>query len=208
MDAGARALYTAAAMARSKTNKWVTLALAATAGFGAYELGFFDDEAQDGLGHLSNQVWIERLPQNDRDQIHHLVLLEQGRDRFGGFGRSSQWRHFLEIFMWHRENNRLTLHLPQDRVRLDLEARVWDCEGEAPAPFELCLELTGHRGHKAHYYSRRDWVIEAGAAPDIAGLPEVVPHAAPTVPAGMEFADAVDGAALLALRASGPEVAR
>jgi hypothetical protein len=186
-------------MARSKTNKWVGLGLAATVGFAAYELGLFGSSHADGLEHLSNQVWIERLPQNDRDQIYHLVLLEQGRDRFGAFGRSSQWRHFVELFAWHREQERLTLHLPQDRVRLNLEARVWECEGEAPAPFELCLELKGERGHTARYYSRHDWVIDAdGAAPHIEGLPEITPHAPPTLPAGAEFADDPDASALLA----------
>ncbi|HEY8380416.1 MAG TPA: hypothetical protein VIK91_28230 [Nannocystis sp.] len=183
-------------MARKRRNKWVIAALVATTGIAAYELGFVGD-TQGELEHLSNQVWIERLPQNDRDQIHHLVLLEQGRDRVGGFGRSSQWRHFLEIFMWHREGKRLTLHLPQDRIRLDLEARVWDCEDEAPAPFELCLELTGQRGHTARYYSRRDWVIDGNSAPAIAGLPEVVPHAAPTLPEGIEFTAAPDAVAML-----------
>ena len=185
-------------MARSKTNKWVGLGLAATVGLGAYELGLFDCASTSGVEHLSNQVWIERLPQNDRDQIHHLVLLEQGRDRFGAFGKSSQWRHFLEIFAWHREQSRLTLHLPQDRVRVDLEARVWECEDEAPAPFELCLELKGERGHTARYYSRFDWVIEDGNVPHIEGLPELAPHAAPVLPEGLEFTPDPDAQALLA----------
>ncbi|WAS96324.1 hypothetical protein [Nannocystis punicea] len=185
-------------MARSKTSKWVGLGLAATLGIGAYEFGLFDCGSTSEVKHLANQVWIERLPQNDRDQIHHLVLLEQGRDRFGAFGKSSQWRHFLEIFAWHREQNRLTLHLPQDRVRVNLEARVWECEDEAPAPFELCLELKGERGHTSRYYSRYEWVIEGGKAPHIEGLPELAPHAAPTLPEGVEFTPDPEAQALLA----------
>ena len=185
-------------MARSKTSKWVGLGLAATVGIGAYEFGLFDCASTSGVEHLSNQVWIERLPQNDRDQIHHLVLLEQGRDRFGAFGKSSQWRHFLEIFAWHREHNRVTLNLPQDRVRLDLEARVWSCKGDAPQPFELCLELKGQRGHTARYYSRHEWVIEGGVAPHIDGLPDLVPTAAQTLPESLEFAADADSEALLA----------
>lgn len=184
-------------MARSNTKRWVSLGLAATVGFGAYELGLFGCDGTSGVENLSNQVWIERLPQNDRDQIHHLVLIESGRDRFGGFGRSSNWRHSLEIFMWHREDNRLTLNLPQDRVRLDLEARVWDCEGSAPAPFELCLELKTQRGKTANYYSRREWVIEHGKDLHIEGLPEIAPHAAPTLPEGLEFEPDLDAGALL-----------
>lgn len=182
-------------MARSSSSKWIAVALVATAGFGAYEL--LGGEKQDGLKQLANQVWIERLPQNDRDQIHHLVLVQEGRDRFGAFGRSSTWRHFVEIFMWQREDDRLTLHLPQDRVRIDLTARVWDCEGEAPEPFELCLELKGHGGRTAHYYSRHEWTIDGALAPELGGL-ELAPSAAPALPEGLEFAVDAEADALLA----------
>lgn len=183
-------------MSRSNS-KWMSLALVAAAGFGAYRLLPFGGDAQDGLQHLANQVWIERLPENDRDQIHHIVLVQEGRDRFGAFGRSSTWRHFIEVFMWQRENEHLTLHLPQDRVRLDLTARVWDCEGEAPAPFELCLELKGHSGRTAHYYSRYEWTIDGETVPNVAGLGELVPHGVPALPEGLEDV-AADDAALLA----------
>jgi hypothetical protein len=186
-------------MSRSNTKTWMTLAVAAAAGLGGYRLLSSCGEAQDGLKHLANQVWIERLPENDRDQIHHIVLLQDGRDRFGGFGRSSTWRHFLEVFMWQREEDRLTLHLPQERVRLDLTARVWNCEDEAPEPFELCLELKGHSGRTARYYSRYEWTIDGdtGDTKEIAGLGELAPHAAPVLPEGLEFAPA-DADALLA----------
>jgi hypothetical protein len=183
-------------MSRSNTKTWMTLTLAAAAGFGAYRLLPFGGDAQDGLKHLANQVWIERLPENDRDQIHHIVLVQEGRDRIGAFGRSSTWRHFFEVFMWQREEDRLTLHLPQDRVRLDLTARVWDCSDEAPEPFELCLELKGHGGRSAHYYSRYDWTIDSEGVKQL-GLGELAPHAAPTLPEGVEFA-AGDADALLA----------
>lgn len=180
-------------MSRSNT-KWITLAVVAAAGFGGYRLMSSCGEAQD-LKHLANQVWIERLPENDRDQIHHIVLIQEGRDRFGAFGRSSTWRHFVEVFMWQREEDRLTLHLPQDRVRLDLTAKVWNCEDEAPEPFELCLELKGHSGRTARYYSRYDWTIDGDHA-QLAGL-DLAPHAAPVLPEGLEFAPG-DADALLA----------
>jgi hypothetical protein len=167
-------------MSRSNT-KWITLAVVAAAGFGGYRLISSCGEAQDGLKHLANQVWIERLPENDRDQIHHLVLIQEGRDRFGAFGRSSTWRHFVEVFMWQREEDRLTLHLPQDRVRLDLTARVWNCEDEAPEPFELCLEISV-QDRKRVYYSRRDWVIDPHDVDgSIADLAEANPELAPVL---------------------------
>ena len=180
-------------MARSSKNKWIGLALVATAGLGAYELGFVGGAAQDGMKHLANQVWIERLPENDRDMIHHLVMVQEGRDRFGAFGKSSTWRHFVEIFMWQREDNRLTLHLPQDRVRVDLTARVWDCEGEAPEPFELCLELKGQNGRSARYYSRHEWTIDGELAP---GMKDLVPAGSPQLPADVLFAEGDDAALL------------
>lgn len=189
-----RGLYTPAAMARRSNNKWIALALVAATGLGAYQLGLVGGAAQDGMKHLANQVWIERLPENDRDMIHHLVLVQEGRDRFGAFGRSSTWRHFVEIFMWQREDNRLTLHLPQDRVRVDLTARVWDCEGEAPEPFELCLELKGQGGRSAHYYSRHEWTIDGELAPELEAL---IPAGAPALPEGLEFAADADAAGLL-----------
>lgn len=185
-------------MARSKFGKWAALALVATVGAGVYQLGPCSETSED-LKLLANQVWLERLPTDDRDQIHHVVFIDNRRDRFGAFGRSSTWRHAIEVFRWHREAERLTLHLPQDRLRLDLSVRVWDCEDEAPEPFELCLELKTGKGQSGHYYSRRDWKIDAetGALPTIAGVPTLELPAAPALPAGLEFA-AVDSTELLA----------
>jgi hypothetical protein len=159
-------------MARS--NKTRTLVAFATVGalvLGTYQLGsaLLSDDSL-ATQHLANQVWIERLPQNDRDMINHIVLVEDGRERFGAFGKSSQWRHFVEIFRWAREENRLSLLLPQDRKRLDLGVRVWDCEDEAPAPFQLCLELS-NKSHKILYYSRHDWTLDSlGEHPELTAV--------------------------------------
>lgn len=165
-------------MARSNPlRKIVTVAALGAAVAGTYQLGsaLFGDEAAD-VRHLANQVWIERIPGDDRDMIHHLVLIEDGRDRFGAFGKSSQWRHFIEIFRWTREDSRLAIVLPQERKRVDLDARVWDCDGEAPAPFQLCLELTNKKGKKARYFSRYDWAIDGQDAAAVAAAhPELAP---------------------------------
>ena len=127
---------------------------------GSYKLGeaVFGEAA--GAPRLHNQVWIERLPTDDRDMIHHLVMIDEDGERFGAFGKSSQWRHFVELFRWAREDNRLTLLLPQERKRLDLGVKVWECAGEAPAPFQLCLELTNKK-KTMRYYSRHDWSIDS-----------------------------------------------
>lgn len=194
MDGAGAGFYTAAGMARSKFGKWASVALVAAVGAGVYQYSAGSDTAEEGLKLLANQVWLERLPADDRDQIHHVVFIDNRRDRFGAFGRSSTWRHAIEVFRWNREEGRLTLLLPQDRVRLDLGVRVWNCEGEAPEPFELCLELKTAKGRTGHYYSRHDWKIDAetGAVPTIAGAPAFELPAAPPLPADLVLAAAED----------------
>lgn len=150
-----------------------TLAIAATCAFAAWKVaGTFccGDAEATSARHLQNRVWIERLPRDDRDIITHLVLLDTDDGRFGAAGRSSAWRHIIEVFRWFREDTRLTLDFPQERVRAEFEVRTWECDDEAPPPFELCLELT--RQHRSiRFYSRHDWVIE----PHGAELPDSAP---------------------------------
>ena len=140
----------------------VKAALIATAlvagGATAWSLSSGDDEAT-GTRQLVNQVWIEGMPQNKQQMIGHLALLDDGKHQFGGVGRSSQWRHFVEIFGWRLEGNELRMFFPQEQVRAKAKARTWRCEGEAPAPFELCLELTVRDGQKINFYSMKEWVI-------------------------------------------------
>ena len=180
-------------MAPSTSTKIFALAAAGALALGTYKLGgaVYDLLAGDAIEvqQLANQVWIERLPADDRDMIHHLVLLQDGGDRFGAFGKSSQWRHFVEVFRWAREEQRLTLLLPQDRKRLDLGVKVWDCDGEAPAPFQLCLELRS-KNKTMRYYSRHDWSLDSASpeavAQRVAASPELatVLHDLPTGPQG------------------------
>ena len=35
----------------------------------------------------------------------------------------------------------LSIESPQDNMRTKLKVRSWACKGEAPAPFDACLEL-------------------------------------------------------------------
>ncbi len=147
-------------MARSSmTRNLATLAAVGAIAVGSYKLGTAVFGEAASAPRLHNQVWIERLPTDDRDMIHHLVLVDDEGERFGAFGKSSQWRHFVELFRWAREDARLTLLLPQERKRLDLGVKVWECAGEAPAPFQLCLELSNKR-QTMRYYSRHDWSLD------------------------------------------------
>jgi hypothetical protein len=141
----------------------VALAVVGGLAFGTWTLGqrlFSDDEVGgEGARHAVNQVWIERVPADQRDMINHFVLVKHSQGKIGGFGKSSQWRHFVELFQWGLEGERLSVFLPQERTKAKLKVRTWECAGEAPDPFELCLELSnGKRSMKM--YSRKDWVIE------------------------------------------------
>lgn len=126
----------------------------------------FGDESTAGAKHAVNQLWIERLPANSRDRVDHFVLVRHSEGRVGAIGKSSQWRHNIEVFLWGLEGERLNVFLPQDEVKAALKVRTWECSGEAPKPFELCLELSNAKGRSVTLYSRKDWIIEPGNVAD------------------------------------------
>lgn len=176
------------------SKKWVAVAVLGAAGIGAWQLGQrlwgSDSVDADSARHAVNQVWIERLPTDQRDMISHFLLIKHPQGRIGGVGKSSQWRHFVELFQWGLEGERLSVYLPQEQQKAQLRVRTWECDGEAPDPFELCLELSSGK-RSVTMYSRKDWVIEpkdvAGSLADIAEdnpelastLAAVEPEAAP-----------------------------
>jgi hypothetical protein len=149
-------------------SKLFVLALAGACAFGAWKLGvaLFADDEEQATKELVNQVWIDHMPTDERDMITHFVVLDHPQGKFGAVGHSSTWRHMAEVFIWKLEGSRLRLHLPQDRVRVDLGVKTWRCEGDAPAPFELCLQLTNPRGGTVMLYSRDDWKIRPHAMSD------------------------------------------
>jgi hypothetical protein len=169
-------------MAKTK-NQLLTLAMAGAGIWGAWHLGqslLGDDPSAEGTQWVVNHVWVERLPENERDMIGHLALIRHPRARVGVAGRSSQWRHFIELFKWGLEEDRLSLYFPQEEVKARVKVRTWRCADEAPEPFEICLEISSGR-RKATYYSREDWVIDVddversrdrlmGEAPQLAGV--------------------------------------
>lgn len=177
------------------SNKWVAVGLLGVAGVGAWMLGqrMFggDDAAAESAKHAVNQVWIERLPTDQRDMVHHLVLVRHARGRIGAVGRSSQWRHFVELFQWGLEGEKLSVFLPQEQQKASLRVRTWECADEAPEPFELCLEL-GSGKRTQTLYSRKDWIIEPNDVDgSIAELTAEQPELA-AVLAGLEPADAAE----------------
>lgn len=133
---------------------------AAYGGWYAYQRYFV---TESGTEHLVNQFWIERVAADERDQVHHFVLVDGNRGRAGVTGRASRWRVGADVFVWRLDGNLLRMRFPQDDKRLGLRVRTWRCAGQAPRPFELCLELQ-RNGRSARFYSRKDWVVKPGTA--------------------------------------------
>jgi hypothetical protein len=140
---------------RSRKVLWLLVAGAAVA---AWQLGPRYLQKRSGTERLVNQLWIERLPRDDRDLVRFQVLLEKDADRHGLLGTSSQWRQRLDGFVWRLDSNVLHARFPQDGRQGRVRVRTWRCTGEAPAPFDWCLELTaGERSFR--YFSRDDWRV-------------------------------------------------
>jgi hypothetical protein len=190
-------------MSKNKTGRillGLAVAGAGILGVSALQRAVSDDDSDAASAkHAVNRVWIERLPADQRDMIGHFILVDHKQGRVGGIGKSSQWRHFIELFQWGLEGNRLSIFLPQDRVKTQVSVKTWKCAGEAPDPFELCMEISNGR-KSAMFYSRTDWVIEphdvAGSiedlvedAPELATVLEAVP-----VEGAGELVDAADWA--------------
>jgi hypothetical protein len=144
-------------MARRLPAVLKVLALAVLVGVGwkLWDDFFGEDEA---VKRLVNQLWIERMPRNERDQVQAGLLIEHDGERFGVVGRGSQWRWAQEAFLWRLDQDRLRTRFPQDDKRYTVQVRTWECEGKAPEPFELCLELR-RGGQVLRFFSKREWVI-------------------------------------------------
>ncbi len=143
---------------------WLILLLVALLAWqgGAYLLG-----QRNGPEKLVNQLWVERMPSGPRDLVWHLVALEREGRRVGALWHASRWHAVSDGFVWTREGDRFNIVTPQNGCRSTVSARSWKCAGEAPQPFDLCLELQGE-GKRYRYYSRSEWGIRSGAplAPD------------------------------------------
>ena len=163
---------------QSKQSKLIALALVGACAVGAYSLGsalLGDDEAE-AAKDLINRPWIERVPEDSRDMIGHLAVIDHPQGHFGATGRSSNWRHFIEVFKWQLRGDELQLYFPQEEARGAVKVRTWACEGEAPKPFDLCLEIKARNGRAMTLYSRHDWEIRPGhAQEDLAALADEQP---------------------------------
>jgi hypothetical protein len=133
--------------------------LAGVCALGVWRMSGSDTDAEvASTSHFANRLWIERMPEDERDMVAYLAALKLPEGRFGATGRASQWRQFTEVFRWALEGDRLRAVFPQERVRAEFRVRTWECRGEAPRPFELCLRIS--KGERSHvFYSMEEWVI-------------------------------------------------
>jgi hypothetical protein len=136
--------------------RWVALAVGAIAAWqvGSHLIEYY----RSGPDKLINQLWVERMPASPRDMVWHFIAVEQDGHHIGALGRASRWRVHIDRFLWRQQADQITIVTPQSKCRSTLKARTWKCAGEAPKPFELCLELTGG-GKSFRYYSRNDWSV-------------------------------------------------
>lgn len=148
-----------------QSNKLIALALVGASCFGVWKLGsaLLGDQAQ-GTKRAVNQLWIDHVPKDDRDMITHFVLIDHREGKFGAIGHSSQWRHMIDVFKWQLDGSTLGLYFPQDQARGEVTIATWECAGEAPAPFDLCMKMTNKQGRSWTLYSRDEWQIDPGEA--------------------------------------------
>lgn len=120
--------------------------------------------------HLVDRVWIDHLPKSPTDLISHLVVLKERQGHVGGvLGRSSEWRIGLDLFSRKLGPESMEMYFPQRNERVRVGVRTWKCKGEAPEPFELCLELKADR-RLIRLYSREDWIIPEGVPAELQHL--------------------------------------
>jgi hypothetical protein len=137
--------------------------------------------AADDPKLLSNRIWAERSPQNERDMVLYFVPLQLGSKRSGVIQRSSRFAYGGEVFAWQRDGGTLVLEMPQRKQAFRIPARTWACgANDAPKGFDLCLEL-GSGDDKVRLYSRKGWRVPKGE-----DLPEVAATLSPELPPALE----------------------
>src|SRR5438552_1342105 len=102
-----------------------------------------DEAAPDQQWALvQNRFYIERMPKNERDVVKDVAFIkDEDHGNVGIRVSGSRFRLFLDVLTWKRDGNRLESTILQTNDKVRGTFRAWKCKGEAPAPFELCLEL-------------------------------------------------------------------
>jgi len=104
---------------------------------------------------VENMVWLERLPRNDRDRIGSIIFVAPPDidERIGAVGYSSTWQQRTDLFRYGIVRGKARLVFPQDGRKVVLGVKATRCEGRAPEPLDLCLDLTLADGDTVTFYS-------------------------------------------------------
>jgi len=116
--------------------------------------------------HLTNRVWINKMPKGHRDTVRSLAFVEKKKKKaFGVVQAASRWRLFREAFLFSKQGNKVVLKFPQENKKVTLDAKTFKCNVK---PFDLCLELKqGKRTLKL--YSKKKWTFDETPA-ELAGV--------------------------------------
>ena len=112
--------------------------------------------SDDGGVRVQQRIWIDHVPQGERDPINAFILIED--ERVGVFQKASAWRGAFELFRWSGRGDELTLVYPQTGDRETVHARARKCNATG---MDFCLELVGNTRGVSRYYSRKGWEIRA-----------------------------------------------
>lgn len=111
-----------------------------------------------------DRVWIDHLPENDRDTVNVFAVLED--QRIGIFQAASQWKQMVELFQTtDKGGGGLGIVYPQTREREVITAHAVPCK---KGVFDYCLELRGASRGVKEYGSKKGWEIDRKA--DLARL--------------------------------------
>ncbi|MEO1227862.1 MAG: hypothetical protein AAFZ18_03080 [Myxococcota bacterium] len=119
---------------------------------------------------LTNRVWMDRAPDGPRQRVLSLVLLKKGKRRIGAAVDGSAFRFAVDVLRHRVQGRELTLVFPQDGRKVRFQVRTWRCD-DAPAPFDLCLELKAG-GRRLVLYSEEQQQLGERLAPHVAGAVE------------------------------------
>jgi hypothetical protein len=125
--------------------------------------------------YLLNRVWSERPARDERELVTHLVLGGRGRLQFGALARASRWRAQADVLRFELDGDQLKLEVPQERARVTFTVRTFPCAGQAPAPFDLCLELRRGSTVLRLYSSERRGLADPSLEAALAALPAEAP---------------------------------
>ncbi|MFT3694931.1 MAG: hypothetical protein QM831_17405 [Kofleriaceae bacterium] len=133
----------------------------------------------DGGGTVTNQLWLDHMPKNDRDLTHVLIALhdKDPRGDVGILNYGSAWRANINIFKFEKSGDSLRVLFPQNGFKAQWTTKVSHCSVDQ---FTLCLEVTAPRG-TFRYFSRDEWVIDSADAGR--ALEQKILHDAPVAPA-------------------------